>query len=205
MLALAQRVEDDRVGIDAGARSCPDDSPDAGEEIGTPFGPEAARDFPVAGGIGSTESDRSLRKGHPARAKRTGERAQLRLERWLVHRRINPLHVVAACPTGEPTCPSNSLYKSPSAQPTTIRGSSWTFPDARSITWVPGGFRAEGSQKDVVVSRNGCLRLRFPSRELARAYQDRVAALGYNELETKRFRIAPKPPFRLALKGRGKR
>jgi len=45
----------------------------------------------------------------------------------------------------------------------------------------------------------------FPSRELARAYQDRVAALGYNELETKRFRIAPKPPFRLALKGRGKR
>jgi len=44
-----------------------------------------------------------------------------------------------------------------------------------------------------------------PGFKLLFVGQNRVEALGYNELETKRFRIAPKPLFKLALKGRVKR
>lgn len=54
------------------------------------------------------------------------------------------------------------------------------------------GIEAKRGQKDRVVIRKGLLRLEYEDRETARAYQDRVEALGYNELETKRLRIAPK-------------
>jgi hypothetical protein len=54
------------------------------------------------------------------------------------------------------------------------------------------GIEAKRGQKDRVLIRKGLLRLEYGDRETARAYQDRVEALGYSELETKRLRIGPK-------------
>lgn len=54
------------------------------------------------------------------------------------------------------------------------------------------GIEAKRGQKDRVLIRRGLLRLEYADRETARAYQDRVEALGYSELETKRLRIGPK-------------
>ena len=66
------------------------------------------------------------------------------------------------------------------------------------------GIEAKRGQKDEVISAQKKLRLPFADRETARAYQHRVKALEFDELETKRFRIPPKRPNRFFLKLKGR-
>lgn len=54
------------------------------------------------------------------------------------------------------------------------------------------GIEAKRGQKDRVLIRNGQLRLEYGDRETACAYHERVEALGYNELETRRLRVGSK-------------